>query len=289
MTGDSDSPGQGAHETCAAVLASEGAETDAVRDAPMVNVPASGAGRSPAPISPQAASQVEASASDRYAFLSDAPAFSGIPKDKRAEVVRALDGMLRTYKKGEVIRHAGESLAWFGIVRTGEIQAGAFDGEHEQIIERFGPGEVFGEAIALTTQRCPVEIRAVQDAQVVLVRVAPLFAGELRPAASPYVTQLLANLMRDMAGKLMALNFKLRILREPRLRERVLLYLRNLCEGSGATARLPYTRVELAKYLGVDRSALSRELGRMQDDGLIRLDGRNVTLLRADGRVAGRP
>lgn len=237
----------------------------------------------------QDAPEPDAPEPDRHAFLSDVPAFSGIPRDKCAEVIRALDGMVRTYQRGEVIRHAGEDLAWFGIVRAGEVQAGVFDGGHDQIIERFGPGEVFGEAIALTSQRCPVEIRAVRDAQVVLVRVAPLFAGGMRPVASPYVTQLLANLMRDMAGKLVVLNLKLRILREPRLRGRVLLYLRNLCEEPGIAVRLPYTRVELAKYLGVDRSALSRELGRMQDDGLIRLEGRDVTLLRADGCGTGRP
>lgn len=217
---------------------------------------------------------------DAYAFLAGVPAFRGVPADRCADVIRALDGMTRTYRKGEVIRNAGDELAWFGVVRTGEVQAGVFDGEHDQIIERFGAGEVFGEAIALTNQRCPVEIRAVRDTKVVLIRVAPLFAGHMRPAAAPYVTHLLANLMRDMAEKLVTLNFKLRILREPRLRERVLLYLRNLSGASPGAVRLPYTRAELANYLGVDRSALSRELGRMQDDGLIRLDGREVELLR---------
>ena len=219
---------------------------------------------------------------DSYAFLADVDIFRGVPPERCAEVIRLLGGMVRTWRKGDVIRNVGDELTWFGIVRSGEIQAGVFDGEHDQIIERFGPGEVFGEAIALTSGRCSVEVRATADSEVVIVQVAPLFSNRMGSAVAPYVTHLLANILRDMAEKLMTLNFKLRILREPRLRSRIILYLKSLCAGQGPDATIPYSRTELASYLGVDRSAMSRELGRMQDEGLISLDGRRVRVLQGD-------
>ena len=99
------------------------------------------------------------------------------------------------------------------------------------------------------------------------------------------MTHLLANILRDMAEKLVTLNFKLRIMREPRLRNRIGLYLGSICPGRGAEATIPFSRTQLASYLGVDRSAMSRELGRMQDEGLIALDGRKVTILSPDAIV----
>ena len=59
-------------------------------------------------------------------------------------------------------------------------------------------------------------------------------------------------------------------LTEPQLRRRILLFLRDCREEAGCDYfRLPYSRQEMAEVLGVNRSALSRELGRMQREGLL--------------------
>ena len=50
--------------------------------------------------------------------------------------------------------------------------------------------------------------------------------------------------------------------------------------GSVSEIRIPYNRQELADYLAVDRSALSAELGRMRDDGLIRFERNRFTICR---------
>ncbi len=90
-------------------------------------------------------------------------------------------------------------------------------------------------------------IRATVDTEVVVVQAAPLFAGHMGSAAAPYVTHLLANILRDMAEKLVTLNFKLRIMREPRLRNRIGLYLGGICPGKG---RLPADRGGRARLEG---------------------------------------
>ena len=56
----------------------------------------------------------------------------------------------------------------------------------------------------------------------------------------------------------------------PQLRRRILLFLRDRREAAGSDYfRVPYSRQEMAEVLGVNRSALSRELGRMQREGLL--------------------
>ena len=64
------------------------------------------------------------------------------------------------------------------------------------------------------------------------------------------------------------------------IRERVLSYLSELAISSGSVHfTLPFSRQELADYLGVDRSALSNELSKMQKDGLIAFHKNDFTLL----------
>ena len=78
-------------------------------------------------------------------------------------------------------------------------------------------------------------------------------------------------------------------LTEPQLRRRILLFLRDRREEAGSDYfRLPYSRQEMAEVLGVNRSALSRELGRMQREGLLEFY-RSSFRLRKPDRAAQPP
>ena len=67
----------------------------------------------------------------------------------------------------------------------------------------------------------------------------------------------------------MILNQKVRILSQKALRDRVLVYLGTLKKDKDGFVKIPFTQTALAEHLGVNRSALSRELGRMQNEGLL--------------------
>ena len=78
------------------------------------------------------------------------------------------------------------------------------------------------------------------------------------------------NLLAETASKFWQLRQRVVYLTEPQLRRRILLFLRDRREETGSDYfRLPYSRQEMAEMLGVNRSALSRELGRMQREGLL--------------------
>jgi CRP-like cAMP-binding protein len=63
------------------------------------------------------------------------------------------------------------------------------------------------------------------------------------------------------------------------LREKLMAYFSNLAQKQGTrTVTVPLTRTALAQYLDANRSALVRELSRMQDDGLIELYGRKIMI-----------
>lgn len=88
------------------------------------------------------------------------------------------------------------------------------------------------------------------------------------------------ELIQILASQNVFSNLKLRIANQRVLRDRVLVYLHSLAPDANGFISVPFTRTALAGFLGVNRSALSRGLGRMQDDGLIAVDGEKMKLLR---------
>lgn len=97
--------------------------------------------------------------------------------------------------------------------------------------------------------------------------------------SSPIRTLLAENLIKSLAKKNLILNQKVRILSQKSLRDRVYIYLASLPKDKGGYVKNPFTQTALAEYLGVNRSALSRELGRMQNEGVLEVEGRKMRIV----------
>ena len=78
---------------------------------------------------------------------------------------------------------------------------------------------------------------------------------------------------------LLFFNTKVRILAQKRLRDRLKIYLQTLTPDNKGCYHLLYSRTELADFLCVDRSALSRELCRMRDEKLLEFSGAKIKIL----------
>ena len=97
----------------------------------------------------------------------------------------------------------------------------------------------------------------------------------------PEEWQLVDNILTGFASKCMDLYRKVQIYGMKRIRSRLRLYLLSL-PAEGDEIVLPLNRTALAAYLGVDRTALAREISRMQEEGLIAVNKRRVRLLNAE-------
>ena len=82
-----------------------------------------------------------------------------------------------------------------------------------------------------------------------------------------------------MASKFAMVNMKNKLLSEPRLRNRIIMYLMNMQKNDDGTVTVPYKQKELAQYLNVNKTSFNRELARMKDEGIIDIDGHKVKLL----------
>ena len=209
-------------------------------------------------------------------LLSESPLFLGVLEADFSQVLNYLQARAQTYSEGELILHAGDPFRHAGIVLDGTMEATIQTETNDLInMNHFRPGEMFGMSLVCAgPMLSPIQLRALTDCTLLFLDLQVLYA----PSACPYQQLLSANLIRCLAQQNRFLNQKVQILSHRGLRDRVLVYFRDLPADASGRKQIPFSQTALAEFLGVNRSALARELGRMQSEGLISLEGRTVAL-----------
>ena len=96
----------------------------------------------------------------------------------------------------------------------------------------------------------------------------------------PYKMTVLENILREVAREAVYLNLKIQLLSQPTLRDKLLFYLNVMHDSQHSHVfTIPFTREKLAQFICADRSAVSRELSRMQREGIITIEGKQIKFL----------
>ena len=147
------------------------------------------------------------------------------------------------------------------------------------VMEELGPGGVFGRTLAFagsSGDSLQVVCRTPCD---VLFIDYPHILKRCENACNHH-SVLVQNMLRLMSDKAQALSQRVDVLSRRSIREKLLCYFRQLSEQAGSnTFTLPFSLSTLADYIATDRSAMMRELKRLREEGTIRSDGRQFTLL----------
>ena len=173
---------------------------------------------------------------------------------------------VRRYAKGELLLMAGYETHEVGLVLEGAITASKplADGS-TVVMARMGPGGVFADVLAGGRSRSPVNVSAAEP-----VWHCIFLRGTAAPCAALHSAhlKLLQNWLETISDKYFALDRRLELICCRSLRGRICMWLLEQRERCGAdTFSTAMTRTELAAFLNCDRSALSRELSRMQEEG----------------------
>lgn len=203
--------------------------------------------------------------------------FDGIDKDKYEEVIKKLDGYEVDYNRGDVIWEQGGKHTYMGIVLSGAVQGANVDimRDDQRIMERFYAGNTFGEAVAFGEADSWVEVNAVEKSRILFISAKKI----LENTTDEDLIKVGMNFLREMARKFAMVNMKNKLLAEPRLRNRIIMYLKSVKLNDDGTVTVPYKQKELAQYLNVNKTSFNRELARMKEEGIIDIDGHNVRLL----------
>lgn len=195
--------------------------------------------------------------------------FRGMSEAEIRHLVKCLASPVRRYGKGAFLWHEGEQVEQAGIVLRGVVDAVQYRADGTaQLVARQTAGGVFGDLLMAAGQPSPVSLQATEEAEVLFLPVGKILGGCAQ--CCPCHTALRRNLLAEASEKFWALRRRLGYLSEPSLRRRILLFLHDEQKKAGtAVFTIPFNREKLAEFLAVNRSALSRELSRLAEEGVI--------------------
>lgn len=204
-----------------------------------------------------------------YPVLQATTLFHGLTDEELDQVLACFAPSLRRFAKGELVLLSGFESREVGLVLEGQVEAlkNTPDGASVSIT-RMGPGGVFGDVLSGSSVKSPVTVAARSDCVILFVPYQKI----LHPCAKMHAShgRLMQNLVTTISDKYFALNRRVDLLILKSLRAKLCAYLLEEAARAGAdTFTIPLSRAGLAEYLNCERSALSRELSRMQAEGLL--------------------
>jgi len=200
--------------------------------------------------------------------------FKNFAREDLLEFLDIIGANTVNLEKGQDLFVEGEKFESMCILLEGEIILSKSDeGGNRNIIDKVEPGQIFAEVFSMTSAKiCPVTATSGSKSVVVNINTDRLLApnfdkGEKFNNEQAHITSCLINTFAD---KNLILMNKIEILSRRNIREKILHFLeKEQMKSNSKFFEIPYSRKEMADFLGVDRSALSRELGKLKDDGII--------------------
>lgn len=216
--------------------------------------------------------------SEYLTVVSDYSLFGSIPKEKLLEVISNLDITVKSFAKDEIMQQLDQPIKYSGLVLNGTVEGSFISETYDKInMNHFAVGNSFAEAfVCANVQRSPIQLRALTECVVMFIDLNCILT-EMCDCSFKSIIKI--NLIKILANQNVFSNLKFRIASQRCLRDRIFIYLHSLSPDENGYLYVPFTQTALAEFLGVNRSALSRELGRMQNENIIKIDSKKVKLL----------
>ena len=193
--------------------------------------------------------------------------------------LKELRSQEKKFKKGTVIMHAGSLTDRMGLVLSGSVTIESNDVcGNCTILSHVGSGQFFAETYALLPDEVMlVDVRANEDCNILFVTVGGLFKSRI---SSTWKDKLTRNLLMISAHKNLTLSGRSFHTAPKSARGRILSYLNTVSLQKHTNEfDIPFDRQQLADYLNLERTNMSKELGRMKRDGIIECRKNHFRLL----------
>ena len=205
-----------------------------------------------------------------YSFLRKTSLFRGTTEQELSDLLECLAPTYRDFVKSEWILRQGEDVSSVGMVLSGRVQIMEEDfWGNRHILADAWPGDLFAESYAfLPGELLRVSVVAAEPTRVMLLESRRMV--QVCTNACRFHSRLLQNVLAEAARKNLALTRKISHMSKRTTREKLLSYLSSQSLAAGADVfEIPFNRQQLADFLCVDRSAMSNELCKMRDEGLL--------------------
>jgi len=206
--------------------------------------------------------------------------FKGISEEELDSLIKCVGFRRIVYSEGNIIFSHGDIIREVGFVLKGSVQVVREDfWGNRSIISQLERGDFFGEVYAALEERKMANtVIAAQRSEILFFDCGKILS--LCHKNCVFHQKLISNFIRVIAEKNIMLMEKITHISQRSTREKVLSFLSSQAEKSGGRYfTIPFSRQEMADYLSVDRSALSKELSRMKAEKIIDYDKNSFRLL----------
>lgn len=196
--------------------------------------------------------------------------FENINTEERKILLNCLQAVQKTYQKDEIILDIGEEITSMAYILEGSVQIARDDYEGSRIIINTLTGEdAFAEALVCAgVKKSPICVTAIEDTKILFLNFNRILT--ICTNACRFHQKLLENIIKVVAQKNLMLQERIELLAKKTIKDRILYMLRKEQQKSGKDFfEIPYSREQMAIFIGADRSALSRELSNMKASDLI--------------------
>ncbi len=200
-------------------------------------------------------------------FLQGTALFGGMTAEEVRLALTALQAAERSFEKNALILRAGGRSERMGLVLAGSVRIESNDlWGNRTLLSRVEAGQAFAETYALLPgEPLLVDVAANEPCRVLFCRAQPLDGPGV-----PWRDKLMGNILRISLRRNLLLSERSFHTAPKTVRGRVMAYLNSVALRRGVREfDIPFDRQQLADYLNLDRSALSKELGRMRDEGIL--------------------
>ena len=209
--------------------------------------------------------------------LKRVPIFSSLSEQEFAFLTSRL--VQRKYGAGEVIFGEGDPCAGLYVVQSGNVRIfKSSAGGREQVLSIDGPGSSIAELPVFDGGNYPASAQAITDSTLLFFSRQDFQALCLQhPQVALKVLRVIGGRLRTLVGIIEELSFTT-------VRHRLIALLVRLGKtegvryGNGITLTLPSNNSELAAQIGTVRELVSRNLSRLQAEGLIQIDNRKLEI-----------
>lgn len=215
-----------------------------------------------------------------YQFLSKTALFQGIAPDEIQSVLGCLQAEEKQYAKGEMVAHMGQVIHSLGLVLAGRLSVESDDlWGNRTMLDAVGPGQVFGETYACASGTpLMVNVVALVESRILYLNTSRILG--ICSSTCTFHIGLVRNLLTITAQKNLGLSRRSFHTAHKTIRGKLLSYLSSQAQRTGSLSfSIPFDRQQLADYLSVDRSALSHEIGKMQQEGILTARKNQFTML----------
>lgn len=204
------------------------------------------------------------------------PLFSDLSASELEEAFIFFSAEEKNYPRGEILKDALSPLSAFGLVLDGTVAVTMTDIDGKEMLLAFvTAGQTFGESLCMLRENSPILISARSNTSILWLHCDNLH----KPAASPLEHDLHLRFSGMLARRTLRMNDRIQILSRSSIEEKLKAFFTECTrDASSASFTVPFDRAGMAAYLGVDRSALSRELSRLQRSGQITFRKNQFTL-----------